>query len=507
MEPKDWILRFVASLRALLQAPGVRSQLTRIAGPPDDSDVRNVVLVEDVSRLGDISERSLAVLTHGASTDATSYLLDIALREAGSRHASAIVLTDGRAEIPPTAIMASERVGVAVLGAAPESDLAALVLTLQRELSGGAAAALARVHEALAALEQGHATGADPPALLAAATRALGTPLELREGGVEDIAAPIVVEEEIEGTVCAKRIGGHEETAAEIIAHLAAAAVGRARAAARRAEDAPIRSRGELLTEFLLAAPDRGDRLLERMRTADLAVDGWHTAILLEIEQAVDAADDELVAFHVLDRVATLGLEAAMATGGIWHRAQIGSALLFIRMSRKDPGSRGGRELSGAADQIVRRVLSRAPEVMLLCGVGSTHVGAPGLRTTVAEARAAAAAGRAGGHVNAPVAFDEVGLQRTLMEWFASATAREAVDSLLAPIDDLGPEKGQMMLHTLRLYLDSQGSTTKAAEHLHMHRNAVAYRINRIFQLLDVDREDPETRLMLQLACRARLLA
>jgi hypothetical protein len=498
----------VASLRALLEAPGVRSQLTRIAGPPHDSDVRNVVLVEDVSRLGDISERSLAVLTHSASRDATSYLLDIALREAGSRHASAIVLTDGRVEIPPTATMASERVGVAVLGAAPESDLAALVLTLQRELSGGAAAALARVHEALAALEQGHATGADPPTLLAAAGRALGTPLELREGGAEDVSASIIVEEEIEGTVSAPRVGGHEEIAAEIIAHLAAAAVARARAAARRAVDAPIRSRGELLTEFLLAAPDRGDRLLERMRTADLAVDGWHTAIMLEIEHTPDVADDadELVAFHVLDRVATLGLEAAMASGGIWHRAQIGSALLFIRMSRKDPGARGGRELSRTAEQVVRRILSRAPDVMLLCGVGSTHVGAPGLRTTAAEARAALAAGRAGGHVNAPVAFDEVGLQRTLMEWFASDTAREAVDSLLAPIDELGSEKSQTMLHTLRLFLDSQGSTTKAAEHLHMHRNAVAYRINRIFQLLDVDRDDPETRLMLQLACRARSL-
>jgi sugar diacid utilization regulator len=263
-----------------------------------------------------------------------------------------------------------------------------------------------------------------------------------------------------------------------------------------------------LLTEFLLAAPDRGDRLLERMRTADLAVDGWHTAIMLELEHSAGPAahDDELVAFQVLDRVAALGLEAAMTSGGIWHRAQIGSTLLFIRMSRKDPGTRGGRELIRTAEQVVRRVLSRAPDVTLLCGVGSTHVGAPGLRTTAAEARAALAAGRAGGHVNAPVAFDEVGLQRTLMEWFASDTAREAVDSLLAPIDELGSEKSQVMLHTLRFYLDSQGSTTKAAEHLHMHRNAVAYRINRIFQLLDVDRHDPETRLMLQLACRARSL-
>jgi DNA-binding PucR family transcriptional regulator len=42
---------------------------------------------------------------------------------------------------------------------------------------------------------------------------------------------------------------------------------------------------------------------------------------------------------------------------------------------------------------------------------------------------------------------------------------------------------------------------------LHMHRNAVSYRINQIFELLDVDRDNPDDMLLLQLACRARELA
>jgi DNA-binding PucR family transcriptional regulator len=41
---------------------------------------------------------------------------------------------------------------------------------------------------------------------------------------------------------------------------------------------------------------------------------------------------------------------------------------------------------------------------------------------------------------------------------------------------------------------------------LHLHRNAIAYRVRRIFDLLGVDPEDPDTVLMLQLACRARSL-
>lgn len=122
--------------------------------------------------------------------------------------------------------------------------------------------------------------------------------------------------------------------------------------------------------------------------------------------------------------------------------------------------------------------------------MGSTHVGATGLRTTLAEARAALAAGHAGRRLNAATSFDEVGLKRTLIEWFASDTAREAVDSLLRPLDDLGPQKRDTALQTLRSYLDNQGSASRAAVELHLHRNAIAYRVRRIFDLLDVDHPD-----------------
>jgi DNA-binding PucR family transcriptional regulator len=61
-------------------------------------------------------------------------------------------------------------------------------------------------------------------------------------------------------------------------------------------------------------------------------------------------------------------------------------------------------------------------------------------------------------------------------------------------------------VRTLGAYLDNYGSLTRTAEALHLHRNSVAYRIKRIFELLDADPDEPDERLILQLACRARLL-
>jgi DNA-binding PucR family transcriptional regulator len=147
------------------------------------------------------------------------------------------------------------------------------------------------------------------------------------------------------------------------------------------------------------------------------------------------------------------------------------------------------------------------PATLIRCGVGSAHDGPAGLLAAVTEAKAAVTIARASGRVNTPVPFDSVGLRRTLVEWYASDTAQEAVTTVLAPLTKLSSARSERLIQTLHVYLDQQGSLTKTAERLNMHRNAVSYRVKQIFELLDIDPENPDDLLLLQLACRARELA
>ncbi len=78
--------------------------------------------------------------------------------------------------------------------------------------------------------------------------------------------------------------------------------------------------------------------------------------------------------------------------------------------------------------------------------------------------------------------------------------------ALLAPLDRLGPPRARTAVDTLQVYLDERGSLVAAGRRLHLHPNAVGYRMRRIREQLDIDLEDPEQRLALQLACRARLI-
>jgi DNA-binding PucR family transcriptional regulator len=103
-------------------------------------------------------------------------------------------------------------------------------------------------------------------------------------------------------------------------------------------------------------------------------------------------------------------------------------------------------------------------------------------------------------------AHDAVGVRRMLMEWYASDTARASVRDQLAPLERLGPARADTAIRTLAAYLDEQGSIVRTAQKLHLHRNAVANRLRGITELLELDLDDPDQRLALQLACRARLL-
>jgi purine catabolism regulator len=55
------------------------------------------------------------------------------------------------------------------------------------------------------------------------------------------------------------------------------------------------------------------------------------------------------------------------------------------------------------------------------------------------------------------------------------------------------------LVATLEMYLDSACNASRTAEALRIHRNSVAYRLQRIKELAEVDLEDADTRLLVQL--------
>jgi sugar diacid utilization regulator len=322
----------------------------------------------------------------------------------------------------------------------------------------------------------------------------------------EGVSVPVLAGETQTGHFAAPEAGGEIGIAAGLVLHAAAAAAARFLDLARRAIQSPIRSRSELLAELLMSDSAISEDLLDRARQLGIAVSGWHLAVRVEADDLDEAEQDEVRRFELLEAAGQAALQAVSAAGESWYLSRIARAIILIRVATSNPGPQAGARAARSAERALQAITARLPALRFRAGVGAAHEGPMGLRASAAEARGALAAARAARRPAGVAAHDAVGIRRMLMEWYASDTVRASVRDQLAPLEKLGAARADTAIRTLAAYLDEQGSVVRTAERLHLHRNAVTNRLRSITELLDVDLEDPDQRLALQLACRARLL-
>ena len=361
------------------------------------------------------------------------------------------------------------------------------------------------------AADPGGPPGADRPDAWPAGGPLAADPSSAREawpGGAADgeVSAPVVIGETPVGSFVAPDAHGDFGVAVRLVLHTAAMTAGRLLDLARQAREVPVRSRSELLAELLMSDSAINEDLLERARQLAIPIGGWHVVVRIEADDLQDAEPDEVQRFELLEAAGQAALHAVAATGGTWYLSRIARAIVLVRVTTSNPGPQAGARAARSAERALEAIKGRLPALRFRAGVGAPHEGPTGLRASAAEARGALLAARAAIKPPGVAAHDAVGVRRMLMEWYASDTARASVRDQLAPLEKLGPVRADTAIRTLAAYLDEQGSIIKTAQRLHLHRNAVANRLRGITEVLEMDLDDPDQRLALQLACRARLL-
>jgi len=521
--------------------------LARVSPGGGDRKIALVCLAESFTDLDQAPADSLVVLCRSASAEISDYRLDMALRWAAIHRVAAVAAFSAAAWRPTvTARDIARSADIALVSIPADADLAWLVQAVAREIGGGAERALGLADEGLRAVLGAESAGADLDGLRAAVSRALGTPVEFHPhsgaappngaanapagspnaptGSVTTTApanapaaaanttaagvvtVPVVAGETLVGHFAAPEAHGDFGVAARLVLHTAAQAAARLLDLARQAREMPVRSRSELLAELLMSDTAITEDLLERARQLAIPVSGWHVAVRIEADDLDEPGRDEVQRFELLETAGQAALQAAAATGGTWYVSRIARAIVLIRVTTSNPGPQAGARAARSAERALQGIRNRLPGTAFRAGVGAPHEGPTGLRASAAEARGALLAARAALKPAGVAAYDAVGVRRMLMEWYASDTARASVRDQLAPLEKLGPARAETAIRTLAAYLDEQGSIVRTAQKLHLHRNAVANRLRGITELLEMDLDDPDQRLALQLACRARLL-
>lgn len=180
-----------------------------------------------------------------------------------------------------------------------------------------------------------------------------------------------------------------------------------------------------------------------------------------------------------------------------------GGVVVFCAVDGSNP-----RTLPRAAKQlcesIVVRIKTQYPTANLTIGIGRPVNTLAEWRVSYQEALAGQRMA-AQWHVYQPLYFADLGVYRLLSLLLESAELRSFYRETLG---ELASERyaNDEFISTLETYFEEHGNLSQTASKLHVHRNTLLYRMDRIEQIGSFDLNNPETRLAVNLALKIRRL-
>ncbi|NUH40158.1 helix-turn-helix domain-containing protein [Streptomyces samsunensis] len=252
------------------------------------------------------------------------------------------------------------------------------------------------------------------------------------------------------------------------------------------------REAGALLDELLR----KGDNVvladIERAAALGWQLVGWHVAVQVRASSSLADLPSAALARSLTQALETNSVRA--------QPVDTGQAVVFWTTTTAAPGTEELALLADGVQAALEEVERGYPRIRLRAGIGDPHEGPSGITLSIDDARHALAfaesqPGRA--VVQRSAAMTANRLVRT---WLPDSAARDVVASLTEPIRS-ADATGQLIV-TLRAFLDNESNMSKTAAELHLHRNTVIQRLQRIRSLLQVNLDDPGDRLALRLALR-----
>jgi purine catabolism regulator len=327
---------------------------------------------------------------------------------------------------------------------------------------------------------------ATPPAAMTPAEYALAAPPWTRR------VAAIRVEGTVRGYLSLLKPAGGldalDALALEQGATVCAIEVAKQRAVTA-AED---RLRGDLLGAILTAGPGEERALIRRAREMGYDLTGQHVALIFSPEDRGEASGP-------LGRLASAFQAQLLNTGIETFICAYEGDLVVLCGARESESLRPLEEL---ARQAVHRVDDEAAPGGVTVGLGRAERGLAGLRRSFTQAREARTMARhlfGGGRV---LPFSDLGIYRLLCRLEGSEELSAFHEQTLAPLVRYDAGHGTALVPTLEAFFAHHGNVSQTAESLHLHRNSLLYRLERIGEITGLDLNDPDDRFALQLALK-----
>ncbi len=162
------------------------------------------------------------------------------------------------------------------------------------------------------------------------------------------------------------------------------------------------------------------------------------------------------------------------------------------------------QRLKRLTEEIRERLAARFGGSDVCCGVGRPARDMDDLRQSFSEAHDAASLCVDLKTESRSTFFGDFSLYQLLLSLKDPTELSRFCTNWLADLIEYDEQQHSDLLVTLRVYFDNNGNTARTAAKLNIHRNTLAYRLNRIAEITRLDLDDADVRLNLQLALKAR---
>ena len=271
----------------------------------------------------------------------------------------------------------------------------------------------------------------------------------------------------------------------------------------RAAAEVERRLRGDLVEEVLAGGlePEEAERIARQAERLGHRLPQRAWVVVLETDD--DKTEAALAARGQQDR-----LDAALS-GLI--RSRMPGALTLVRSASAVflvPDDLAA-DLA-AVEKLAAQVLAAATPVMKpgsgSVGIGNLANGVGELARSHVEARQSLRLTRRAGGRGRIASYRSLGAFRLLLEVQSPEALSRFVTELLGPLLEYAQSRDTPLLETLEALSAARWVRRAAARNLRIHINSMTYRVERIEALTGLQLDDPETRVAISIALRARAM-
>ncbi len=271
----------------------------------------------------------------------------------------------------------------------------------------------------------------------------------------------------------------------------------------RSAAEVERRLRGDLVEELLAGGleADEAERLARQAERLGHRLPQRAWVVTLEPDD--DKTEATLIARGHQDRL-------DVALSGL-IRSRLPGALTLVRSSSAVfmVTDEVATDLA-AVEKLAAQILAAAAHAMkpgtASVGIGNLANGVSELARSHIEARQALRLTRRAGGRSKVASYRSLGAFRLLLEVQSPEALRRFVTELLGPLLQYAQSRDTPLLETLEALSAARWVRRAASRQLRIHINSMTYRVERIEALTGLQLDDPETRVAISIALRARAM-